>query len=202
MFCSQLLLGDAEAVLVLDPGVDLAGWSQSWGNFSHLFLTEEDDQLGVAHHVRLVINNEFVDQVAVVLVHVAHAYAQLLQQRRDLLDLWLEVGAVAALRLFSGVPMRRRTWPAKTWARCRPSLRSSRPWAPRLLRGRKRGRGVPGMPDIFSFVIISESWPTIRIIHMHPSLCLTLIFLTSFLALFFLTRLNSAILNHWFDPKS
>lgn len=25
IFCSQLLLGDAEAVLVLDPGVDLAG---------------------------------------------------------------------------------------------------------------------------------------------------------------------------------
>lgn len=59
--------------------------------------------------MRLVINNEFVDQVAVVLVHVAHAYAQLLQQGRDLLDLWLEVGAVAALRLLSGVPMRRRT---------------------------------------------------------------------------------------------
>lgn len=95
---SQLLFGDTEAVLVLDPGVDLAGRSQSWGHFSHLLLSQEDDQLGVAHHMGGVINNELVHQVAVVLVHVAHAYAQFLKQGRDFFDLRLEVGAVTALK--------------------------------------------------------------------------------------------------------
>jgi hypothetical protein len=78
--------------------VDLLRIPESRGRLSHLFLAQKDKQLGVAHHMRGVVDHEIIDQSVVILPNVAHRHAQLVEHGRQFFDLRLEVGAVAALR--------------------------------------------------------------------------------------------------------
>lgn len=71
------------------------------GRLSQFFLAQKDKQLGVAHHMRGVVDHEIVDQPVVILPNVPHRHAQLVQHRRQFFDLRLEMGAVTALRLWN-----------------------------------------------------------------------------------------------------